>query len=119
MDNLQFRIAQGSTPSLELGLPFEADVDDVVFVTFTQSDRNVLEYGMNGTPSVLIAGAGELSIDDDDPSIMVLTMTQADTFKLTPGDAELQLRILTVDGADTFFPLVGEIIKANKTGVIT
>ena len=119
MDNLQFMIAQGSTPRIELALPFEADGDtDVVYVTFNQDDKNVLEYSMNGTATAAIAGAGTLAVSDEDDSVLVLTMTQADTLRLTPDDVELQVRIKTDAGADTFFPLVGAVVKSYKTGVI-
>ena len=123
MDNHQFIIAQGSTPILALALPFEADADDVVFATFSQGDKNVLEYAMNGTATAAIAGTGTLEIDEDDASTIVLAMTQEDTLGLTPGDAELQIRIKHTDGeevfTDTFVPLVGAVLKAYKTGVIT
>ena len=120
MDNHQFIIVQGSTPTLELVFSFDVDVDDVVYVTFSQHDANVLEYTMNGTVSpAYIAGTGTLEIDTGDSSVMLLTMTQADTLGLTPGDVELQVRVKTADGADTFFPLVGEVVRSHKTGVIT
>lgn len=120
MDNHQFTITQGSTPTLELALPFELDAGGTAFVTFSQGDQNVLEYGLNGTPSpAYIAGTGTLSRDVNDHSLLIIKMTQADSLKLTPGDAELQVRVKTADGADTFMPLVGEIIKSHKTGVIT
>lgn len=119
MDNHQFIIAQGSTPTLELALPFELDAGDTAFVTFSQGDQNVLEYGLNGTATTAIAGTGTLSRDVNDHSLLIIKMTQADSLKLTPGDAELQVRVKTADGADTFMPLVGEIIKSHKTGVIT
>ena len=120
MDNLQFMIAQGSTPRIELAFPFEVDVDDVVYVSLAQSDTVRREWTMNGDAAGIgIAGTGTLEISADDDSVMVLTMTQADTLALTPGDAEMQVRIKTTDGADTFMPLVGAVVKAHKTGVIT
>ena len=45
-------------------------------------------------------------------------MTQADTLRLSPGDAEIQLRVRSTSGAETFAPLVGVIGRAHKTGVI-
>ena len=124
MDNHQFMIAQGSTPRIELALPFEfPDSGGVAFVTFSQQDKNVLEYGLNGTATAAIVGTGSLTRDSDDKSILVLSMTQADTLGLSVGDAELQVRVKTTDGgqtfADTFAPLTGAIVKAHKTGVIS
>jgi hypothetical protein len=120
MDNHQYIITQGSTPTLELRLPFEfPDTGGVAFATFAQGDKNVLEYGLNGTATALIAGTGTLTVAEDDASVLYLAMTQADTLKLTPGDVELQLRVKTTDGADTFLPVIGAVVKAHKTGVIT
>ena len=51
--------------------------------------------------------------------MLVLAMTQADTLSLTPGDVELQVRIKTNDGADTYEPLIGAVMKAKKGGVIS
>ena len=119
MDNLQFMIAQGSTPRLEMELPFEFPAGGKAFATFSQGDRNVLEYGLNASATAAIAGSGTLAVSSDDDSVLALTMTQADTFVLTPGDAELQIRVKTSDGADTFVPLVGAVLKAHKTGVIS
>lgn len=120
MDNLQFVIPQGSTPRLEFGLPFVLPyARSKVFVTFSQSDKNVLEYGYRGAPTPAIAGTGELTVDPNDKSLLVLNMTQADTLSLVPGDIELQLRVFTPDGADTFVPLIGRVMAAKKGGVIT
>ena len=75
---------------------------------------------MNGTDAAAgIKGTGTLTISDDDASVMLLAMSQADTLALTPGDAELQIRIKTSAGTDTFVPLVGAVLKAYKTGVIS
>ena len=120
MDNLNFRIAQGSTPRLELELPFQLPDSGVkAFVTFSQGGVNVLEYGLNGTPTPAIAGTGTLSVDSSDMSMLILTMTQTDTLGLEAGDIELQVRLKTPDGVDTFEPLVGEVIKGKKGGVIS
>ena len=119
MDQLQFIIAQGSTPRLELALPFRfPDSGGKAFVTFSQAGTNVLEYGLNGTATPAIVGTGQLTVDSNDKSMLVLEMEQADTLKLSPGDIELQVRVKTTDGADTFEPLVGAVLKAKKGGVI-
>lgn len=119
MDNHEFVIIQGSTPRIEMALPFEFPDNGVAFATFAQKNKAVLEYGLHGTATPEIVGSGSLALDAEDSSMLVLTMTQADTLGLTPGDAELQLRIKTTDGADTFFPLVGAVVRAWKTGVIS
>ena len=120
MDQLFFRIAQGSTPRLELGLPFTLPDSGVkAFVTFSQGGANVLEYSYGGTAPPAIAGTGTLSVDSSDKSMLVLSMTQADTLSLKPGDVEMQVRVKTPDGADTFEPLVGAVLKAKKGGVIS
>ena len=118
MDQIAFRFAQGSTPRIELLLPFLCPTGAKVFVTFAQAGRAVLEYGMNGSPSPGIGGTGTLTLDTDDRSMLVVTMSQADTLSLSPGDVELQVRVKTTDGADTFEPLIGQVIKAHKGGVI-
>lgn len=119
MDNKQFVITQGSTPSLEMCLPFEMPGSGTAFATFSQGDAAVLEYGLNGTPTAGIAGTGTLALDTEDSSMLVLSMSQTDTLSLTHGDVELQVRVKTDDGADTYFPLIGEVIRAAKQGVIT
>lgn len=120
MDNLNFRIAQGSTPRLELELPFSLPDSGVkAFVTFSQGGVNVLEYSYGGTATPAIAGTGELTVDSSDMSMLLLTMTQSDTLSLAAGDIELQVRLKTPDGVDTFDPLVGEVMKAKKGGVIS
>ena len=118
MDHLMYAIARGSTPTLELELPFELPVASVCYATFSQDDKPVLEYSVNGKPSSGIRGAGTLTIDPDDPSILLLAMTQSDTLVLERGDADLQVRVRTYNGADTFLPLHGEIVQAQKEGVI-
>lgn len=120
MDNLQFLIAQGSTPRVELALAFDfPSSGGKAFVTFAQSGVPVLEYGLNDTPTQRIAGTGSLSVDQDDASLLVIEMSQADTLSLKPGEAELQVRVKTNDGADTYAPLIGRIEKAIKGGVIS
>lgn len=118
MDNMRFMIAQGSTPRIELLLPFELKNRYVVFVTFEQKRNAVLEYGLGFQPSPEIAGEGTLSVDPDDKSMLVLNMTQQDTLSLIPCDIEMQVRVKTDDGADTFLPIPGHVIKAIKGGVI-
>lgn len=118
MNHRVFMIAQGSTPTLELELPFEAPVAAVAYATFTQEDEPVLEYAYNSSPTAAIKAGGKLIFDADDRSVLLLSMTQADTLKLVNGDVELQVRIRTNDGADTFYPIPGGVVQARKGGVI-
>lgn len=118
MNNLNFLIYQGSTPTMELVLPLELDVDDAAVATLRQGDVDVLEWALNETPRETIAGSGTLALHEEDPSVLLLAMTQADTLALTPGDAELQLRVVTGEGADTFLPVVGAVGPAFRGGVI-
>ncbi len=120
MNNLNFMITQGSTPRIEMGLPFDfPESGGKAFATISQGGKAVLEYGLNGTPTATIAGSGTLTVSDDDASVLALRMTQTDTLTLTEGDAELQVRVKTSDGADTFLPIVGEVVAASKRGVIS
>lgn len=123
MDQLNFIIPQGSTPRIEMGLPFELPDGSTAYATFSQADRSVLEYAYNGTATPSIAGTGSLTRDADDKSLLILAMSQADTLGLKPGDAELQIRVkTTISGesfADTFASIPGVIVKAHKLGVIS
>lgn len=116
MNNLNFLIFQGTTPTLELVMPLELDVDDAAVVTIRQGDTDVLEYGMNADPTAAISGTGTLELQEGDQSVLLLAMTQADTLGLTVGDAELQLRIVTDEGADAFVPIPGAVGPAFRGG---
>lgn len=118
MDHLMFAIARGSTPTLELELPFAAPLNSIVYATISQDDHPVLEYGINADASAGISGSGSFAFDDADSSVLLIRMTQTDTLALTAGDVELQVRIRTYDGADTFLPLYGHVVEAIKEGVI-
>lgn len=111
-----FCIPRGSTPTLELELPFAADPEDVIYLTFSQADRPVLELARNGT--AVQPGTGSLQVDAADPCLLLASLTQADTLRLEAGDCLLQVRIRTAGGADTFLPIPGRIGEALKGGVI-
>lgn len=121
MNNLRFLLTQGATPTIELVMPLELAADDAAVVTIRQGDTDVLEYGLNAEALADIAGSGTLAFADDgtDTSVLLLNMTQADTLRLTVGDAELQLRIATDEGADTFLPVVGAVGPAFRKGALT
>lgn len=114
-----FDIVQGSTPLFELQLPFEYPSSGaVVFATFVQNTKPVREFALGGTATSTIAGTGTLTVSDSDDSTLLLSLTQADTLAMTPGDVEFQVRIRTSDGADTFHPIPGRVHRAYKPGVI-
>lgn len=119
MNNLNFLIFQGTTPTLELVLPFEMDPDDAAVATFRQGNMNRLEYGYNADVGVVVRGTGALTLQDDDNSVLLLEMTQADTLKLSEGDVEIQLRVSTQDGADAFAPIIGAVGPAFRKGELT
>lgn len=120
MNNLNFLIFQATTPTLELVMPMELAVDDAALVTIRQGDTDVLEYGLNAEARADIAGSGTLAFADDgtDTSVLLVNMSQADTLGLTVGDAELQLRVVTQDGADAFIPVPGAVGPAFRHGVL-
>jgi len=121
MNNLNFLIFQGTTPTIELVMPLELAEDDAAVVTIRQGDTDVLEYALNAEAREDIAGTGTLVFADDgtDRSVLLVNMSQADTLGLTVGDAELQLRIVTDVGADAFVPVVGAVGPAFRRGVLT
>ena len=47
-----------------------------------------------------------------------LALTEQETMDFLPGDCELQLRVRTEAGSDTFFPLCGAVGQARKEGVL-
>ena len=65
MNNLNFLIFQGTTPTLELVMPLEMADDDAAVVTIRQGDNDVLEYGLNADAREDIAGTGTLVFADD------------------------------------------------------
>lgn len=110
MDNLQFMIAQGSTPYVELELPFDMPEGAEAVVSIQQKNTVRLEYDLSDD---------ELAIDGNDRSILGLSMTEHDTFVLAVGDAEIQVRVKTDDGVDTFKPIPGVIVPAYNKEVMT
>ena len=116
MEESQFLFFRGSTPTLELVLPLRLSYDDVIYLTLCQGGRPVLEYALNGSPAW--PGSGELRRDEADENVLLLTMSQADTLALAHGDCELQLRLRTADGADTFAPCFGWVGQARRKGEI-
>ena len=120
MDAVNFAFAQGSTPTLELLLPLEIDSDsDVVYATLSQGFETALEFAINGTPAKSSTNPGTLIVAEDDPSMLYLSMTQADTLALDVDDVILQIRAKTSEGADTFLPLYGRVVAATKKEVIS
>lgn len=111
-----FLILRGSTPVLKMELPVQPEEADVIYLTFRQGSRNVLEYARNGTASP--AGTGTLRLSETEPNLLEAEMTQADTLRLDAGECVIQVRLRGEDGAQTFFPVVGRVGEALKQGVI-
>lgn len=118
MSKYDFKFFQGSTPSMELVLPLKIPQDAAVVVTVAQEGKCVLEYALGASARPAFAGTGQLEIDSEEEGVLILTMTQADTLKLEPGDIELQCRIRTEAGADTFDPLLGLVLCAHRREVL-
>lgn len=116
MEEQEFLFFRGSTPTLELVLPLAVEAEDVVYLTFSQEGRAVVEYAINGRARP--AGSGVLARDETEENVLLLTMTQEDTLRLAAGDAELQLRLKNSVGADTFRPLIGRVGPARKEGIL-
>ena len=112
----RFILPRGSTPTLELRLPFALAEEDTVYLTISQQGTPVLEYARNGTAQP--AAAGSLRLSEDEADLLLAEMTQADTAALQEGDCELQLRVKTALGADTFPVLRGFVGRMRKQGVI-
>ena len=112
----RFLFFRGSTPTLELELPRELRDGDVVYLTFAQKGKRVLEYAINGRPSP--AGTGSLIRSTEDGSLLLVGMSQADTLRLAAGDCELQLRVRSGDEAEVFPPIRGAVGQVRNQEVI-
>ena len=110
----QFFFFRGSTPTLELALPFALKAGDAAVLTLAQNGLTVLEYRLSGSTGV----GGTMVAAEEDPALLLVEMTQADTLRLETGDCELQLRVRTDAGAETFCPVFGQIGQARKSEVI-
>lgn len=117
-----FMLAQGSTPTLELQLPIDVSGNSwIIYVTFSQDNAVVMEYTSGGTPTVTpTPPTGSLSVYNLQTNLLLVSMTQADTLRLAPGDVTVQVRIKNSDTglADTFLPLHGQCVRAEKGGTI-
>ena len=71
---------RGTTPTLTFALPFQAGVIKNLFVTFSQKGQILLEK--------TTADCGLIG------NTIELNLTQEDTLKFMPGNAELQVRII-------------------------
>lgn len=112
----QFLISRGSTPTLELFLPMTPARNDKIYLTFSQNGRTTLELSRNG--SAIPAGTGSLTLSEEEPGLVLASLTQDDTLMLKAGDCRMQLRIRGSEGADAFFPLTGYVEDVLKEGSI-
>ena len=119
----EFVIARGSTPCLEVGMPLELESGDVIYATFAQNRRALLEYNLDcSAPDASRTPSGTMKIDGDNKRILRICLSQTDTLRLEAGETELQIRMKRTDGddvlADTFHPWTGMVIGAAKEGEI-
>lgn len=113
-----FFFFQGSTPTLAFALPYTPEEADVIYATFSQAGKTVTEYTRNGV-AMTPPPTGTLSLDPARPSVILISMTQEDTLLFAPDNCEVQLRVLKSGGrADTLFPVLGRVGKAQKKEVI-
>lgn len=118
MKRPQFVFSQGSTPTLAFYMPYEIEDSDIVYATMSQEYKTVTEYTQNGT-AFSPPPTGSLTVDEDCPCRVYINMTQADTMLFESGDVELQVRTKKENGsADTTFRMIGEVVGAQKQGVI-
>ena len=118
----KFVIMQGSTPTIDVEIPLDVSGGGCkVYLDIIQGDEIVLEYTMNGTQAPAdIRPTGTLVGDVYEGTLLILSMTQADTLRLDEGDAAIQLRYISALGdADTTIPVFGFVGKAYKSGVIS
>ena len=99
-------ITRGTTPTLTLGLPFDAALIDVGFVTIQQQGKTVLEKSFD-----------DCECKDNE---LLVTRTQAETLKLSHlFRATIRLVIKTVDGERyESKPIVIHVADTSKDGAI-
>ena len=110
----QFAVWQGTDFSLEVRLPYELASGDAAVATLSQGFVPVLEYRLN-VEAAESAPEGRIVVDSEDAHVLRIEMTQADTLQLAAGEVELQVRVRTDEGAETFAPVLGMIgAAANR-----
>lgn len=113
---MEFLVFQGTDYALELRLPYEIGSEDPAVCTLVQGQQTVLEYRRNADPAPeTITPTGQLLLDAEDPALLKLCMTQADTLRLAPGLLRVQLRVATSEGAETFRPILGTVGSSANT----
>jgi hypothetical protein len=99
-------IHRGTTPDVELMVPYDTRLIEKVYVTWTQEGQVVLEMDV----ADVVVGEGRIWVP----------MTQEDTLAFAPGFALMQVRALFSDGAVvTSAPATYRIMDALKEGVIS
>ena len=106
-----FFFFRGCSPVLELWLPLSLDEQSVLCATFSQGGQIMLECVQN----VQSHSRSEIAPEVDGRMVR-LALTEQETMDFLPGDCELQLRVRTEAGSDTFFPLCGAVGQARKEG---
>jgi hypothetical protein len=99
-------IYRGTTPGIELDVPYDTRLISKVYCTFTQEGQLVLELDV----ADVMLGEGKIW----------LPLQQADTLALGPGFCTMQVRVLFSDGSATASdPQVYRVVDALKEGVIS
>lgn len=99
-------IYRGTTPAIELDVPYDTRLLSKLYATWTQEGETVLEMDV----ADVMVGEGKVW----------LPMQQADTLALGPGFCTMQVRALFSDGsAIASDPQVYRVVDALKEGVIS
>lgn len=108
----QFQIMQGQECYLYLSCPIDLTDCTKIYLTIVQDGKVFGEFSELNA----LSEYGEISIDDEESTDLVLHLTQAATLDLNAGECEIQIRVKTSDGADTFLPVWGMVGKAFTGG---
>lgn len=99
-------IHRGTTPDVELDVPYDTRLIEKVYVTWSQEGQTVLEADV----ADVLLGEGKIWVP----------LTQEDTLAMSPGFAQMQVRALFSDGsAISSAPVTYRIVDALKGGVIS
>lgn len=96
---------RGTTPEIRLKLPFGADVLSDIYIAFAQDGY-----------SKVIKSTSDVKKTDQ---TLAVTLTQTETLKFKPGNVEVQIRAITVDGVAIASKIItADVGKVLQNGVI-
>lgn len=101
---------RGTTPTLSFKLPFSAEEISEIWITIAQ----------NKIP-VLTKSKGDITIDEEDDTIVSFKMSQVETLKMNPNyAAQLQIRIKMAADNNAIASEILEVPVSNilKDGII-